>query len=62
MIAVQIQLRVMRFKGEGKRGACAVMTDSLEPMDCSPPGSSVREIFQARIVEWVATTFSRGFY
>ena len=25
-----------------------------DPMDCSPPGSSVHEIFQARILEWVA--------
>ena len=30
------------------------------PMDCSPPGSSVHEIFQARILEWVAVSFSRG--
>ena len=30
------------------------------PMDCSPPGSSVHGIFQARILEWVATSFSRG--
>ena len=29
-------------------------------MDCSPPGSSVHEILQARIVEWVAISFSRG--
>ena len=29
-------------------------------MDCSPPGSSVHGIFQARIVEWVAISFSRG--
>ena len=29
-------------------------------MDCSPPGSSVHEIFQARILEWVAISFSRG--
>jgi len=27
-------------------------------MGCSPPGSSVREIFQARILEWVAISFS----
>ena len=27
---------------------------------CSPPGSSVHEIFQARILEWVAISFSRG--
>ena len=26
-------------------------------MDCSPPGSSVHEIFQASILEWVATSF-----
>ena len=29
-------------------------------MDCSPPGSSVHEIRQARILEWVAIPFSRG--
>ena len=28
------------------------------PLDCSPPGSSVHEIFQARILEWVAISFS----
>ena len=27
-------------------------------MNCSPPGSSVHEIFQARILEWVAISFS----
>ena len=27
-------------------------------MDCSLPGSSVHEIFQARVLEWVAITFS----
>ena len=31
-----------------------------DPMDYSPPGSSVHGIFQARILEWVATSFSRG--
>ena len=29
------------------------------PEDCSPPGSSVHGIFQARILEWVAISFSR---
>ena len=29
-------------------------------MDCSPPGSSVHGILQARISEWVAVSFSRG--
>ena len=31
-----------------------------DPMNCSPPGSSDHEIFQARILEWVAISFSRG--
>ena len=30
------------------------------PMDCSPPGSSVHEIFQARILDWVAMPSFRG--
>ena len=30
------------------------------PVDCSPPGSSVHGILQARILEWVAVSFSRG--
>ena len=29
-------------------------------MDCSPPGSSVHGVLQARILEWVAMPFSRG--
>ena len=29
-----------------------------DPMDCSPPGSSVHRLFQARILEWVAISFS----
>ena len=30
-------------------------------MSCSPPGSSVHRILQARILEWVAIPFARGF-
>ena len=30
------------------------------PMDCIPPGSSVHGMLQARILEWVAISFSRG--
>ena len=30
------------------------------PMDCSLPGSSVPEIFQARVLEWGTIAFSRG--
>ena len=32
-----------------------------DPMGCSPPGFSVHVILQARILEWVAIPFSRGF-
>ena len=37
--------------------ACPTLCD---PKDCSPPGSSVPGILQARILEWVAMPFSRG--
>ena len=30
------------------------------PMNCSPSGSSVHAVLQARILEWVAVPFSRG--
>ena len=36
---------------------CLTLCDAT---DCSPPGSSVHGIFQARILEWVAMPFSRG--
>ena len=35
--------------------SCPTLCD---PMDCSPPGSSVHGIFQARVLEWGAITFS----
>ena len=41
-------------------GSRLVVSDSLWPMDCSPPGSSVHGILQARILEWVAISFPRG--
>ena len=37
-----------------------VVSNSLHPMDCSPPGSSVHGILKARILEWVAMPSSRG--
>ena len=35
------------------------MSDSFNPMDYSPPGSSVQGILQARILEWVGMSSSR---
>ena len=37
--------------------SCLILCD---PLDSSPPGSSVHGILQARIVEWVSMPFSRG--
>ena len=38
--------------------SCLTLCD---PVDCSPPGSSVHGILQARVLEWVAIFFSRGY-
>ena len=38
--------------------SCLILRD---PMDCSPPGSSIHGILQARILEWVAISSSRGY-
>ena len=35
--------------------SCSTPSD---PLDCSPPGSSVHGIFQARVLEWGAVAFS----
>ena len=50
----------------GKGSKSVVVLDAhscpapCSPMDCSPPGSSARGIFQARILEWVAMPSSGG--
>ena len=47
-----------------KHSLCALSSSSCptlcKPMDCSPPGSSLHGIFQARILEQVAISYSRG--
>ena len=37
----------------------SVVSNSCDPMDCSPPGFSDYRILEARILEWVAIPFSR---
>ena len=40
---------------------CTQLCPTLcDPMDCSPPGSSVHGIFHASILEWTAISYSRG--
>ena len=51
-------LQCMKVKSESEVAQlCPTLSD---PMDCSPPGSSVHGIFQARVLEWDAIAFSRG--
>ena len=44
-------------RGSGGAQSCPTLRD---PMDCSPPGSSVHGVLQARILEWAPMSFSRG--
>ena len=48
----------------GLNSVCVLVAQSCptlcNPVDCSPPGSSVHGILQARILGWVAIPFSRG--
>ena len=49
-------LQCMKVKSESEVAqSCPTLSD---PMDCSPPGSSVHGIFQARVLEWGAIVFS----
>ena len=49
-------LQCMKVKSENEVAqSCPTLSD---PMDCSLPGSSIRGIFQARVLEWGATAFS----
>ena len=49
-------LQCMTVKSESEV-AQSCLTPS-DPMDCSPPGSSIHGIFQARVLEWGAIAFS----
>ena len=53
-------LQCMKVKSEsGVAQSCPTLSD---PMDCSPPGSSVHGISQVRRLEWVAVSSSRGIF
>ena len=47
-------------EGEGEGEVVQSCPTLCDPMDCSLPGSSVHGILQARILEWVTISFSRG--
>ena len=49
-------LQCMKVKSESEvTQSCPTLSD---PMDCSPPGSSIHGVFQARVLEWGAIAFS----
>jgi len=55
-VSCHFLLQCMKVKSESEVSqSCLTLSD---PMDCSLPGSSAQEIFQARVLEWGATTFS----
>ena len=57
-VGCYLLLQCMKVKSESEVAqSCLTLSD---PMDCSPPGSSVHGIFQARALEWGAIAFSEG--
>ena len=53
-------LQCMKMKSESEVAqSCPTISN---PMDCSPPGSSVHRIFQARVLEWGAIAFSMKYF
>ena len=48
------------FINENESEAAQSCPTVCDPMDCSLPSSSIYGIFQARVLEWVAISFSRG--
>ena len=67
LIAVYFQNSVIQwnflfsyFQGESESEVTQSCPTLCDPVDYNPPGSSVHGILQARILEWVAISFSRG--
>ena len=46
------------MKVKSEREVAHLRPTLSNPMDCSPPGSSIHRIFQARVLEWGANAFS----
>ena len=57
-----VQSNLVSFSSPRSKGLVTHSCQTLfNPIDCSPRGSSVQEILQARILEWVAILFSREY-
>ena len=59
-IGRQILYRWVSREGEGEGEVTQSCPTLCDPMDCILPGSSVHGIFQARVLEWIAISFSRA--
>ena len=66
---VELNTRMVKYNGINRNQVSVLEKKELvthscptlcNPMDCSPPGSSVHGILQARLLEWVAMPSSRG--
>ena len=62
----KIAIRQIKIQGKKYKGDIIVIVELLshvqlicDPTDSNPPGSSVHRISQARLLEWVVTSFSR---
>ena len=53
-------MNISKVKSESENEVAQLCPTLCNPMDCSLSGSSIHGIFQARIPEWVAISFSRG--
>ena len=58
LVVFQVLEQFLAHKEHSINDGLVAKLDSCNPMRCSPPGSSVHGIFQARILEWVAVSFS----
>ena len=59
-VGCHVLLQCMKLKSESEVAqSCLILQ---EPMDCNLSGSSIHGIFQARVLEWTAIAFSRGFF
>ena len=52
--------KVELWQSENENEVSQLCPTLCDPKDCSLPGSSIRSIFQARVLEWAAIYFSRG--
>ena len=58
-VSIKIKLKIQFFHLTSESEVAQSCLTLCDPMDCSLPGSSVHGIFQARVLKWVAISFSR---